>query len=272
VIRAATLIAIAAVAACNPTIEFHIHQDAGAMDDRAGGDGPEARLDLGSDLGVDQGWDEGADVGMDMSADVGVDVDVGQDLGGDVAQDVGVDMGRDMGGGDVPPAPGTCNVDAQCPPGLRCNGAAKTCVVCLGNGDCTSPEVCDTSTHRCVRCLGDGNCPAGQVCSQGHRCVTTCVKNGPPTCPSSASNCEDDTGTGLCAPCDDNLVCPTGSGGTICLRPEGVCVQCTSDADCSGSHCDLVTNRCVACTDNSQCTQPAAPFCNPATGTCVGAR
>ncbi len=45
--------------------------------------------------------------------------------------------------------------------------------------------------------------------------------------------------------------------------------ECTSDAQCSGEtpHCDLETHTCEGCTTDADCTNPAAPACQP-NGSC----
>jgi len=270
-VNRAALLGIAAVAACSGTIRFDLHIDGGGAGTGTGGAGGTGGVSM-AEAGVDRSGDldmKAADTGVDMAADLGIDAPI--DLGGDRGVDTGVvDTGVDMA-----PAPGTCNVEGQCPSGLHCETSSKTCVECLNSNQCTSPNKCDTNTHRCVRCLMTSDCGGGnQACSTGRRCVFTCVKNGTPTCPASGpTNCEDEGGGGTCAPCEDNTGCTSGTNN-ICVPTEGVCVQCTATmtSACTGttSQCDVVTGRCVQCTSGSQCTQPNARFCNPTTGTCVG--
>jgi hypothetical protein len=63
----------------------------------------------------------------------------------------------------------------------------------------------------------------------------------------------------------------TGDAGMTRCGPDAQCVQCASNADCASQTTDKVCNtmfgRCAVCVQNSDCTNPAKPFCgNPGGG------
>jgi hypothetical protein len=56
-----------------------------------------------------------------------------------------------------------------------------------------------------------------------------------------------------------------------CLSSRGVCVECLSRTNCTGSgrrYCDLASNACVECLTDVNCTS-VAPYCALAIGACV---
>lgn len=123
--------------------------------------------------------------------------------------------------------------DCTTAPLLLCDPASQTCVECIGASDCHDPmkPVCDPTSHTCVRCAGDSDCPAGSVCTN-NACVPGC----------SASH-----------PCPTGQVCTAG----------GQCVQCESDANCSGAtpRCDVGSHTCVPCLPGASDNCPAGQYC-----------
>jgi Cys-rich repeat protein len=123
--------------------------------------------------------------------------------------------------------------DCTTPPLALCDPSAQTCVECLTHADCTDPSrpVCDLASHSCVRCVVDANCPAGNVC-RNNTCTPGCSSNQP---------------------------CPQGQ---VC-SPGGQCVQCVSDAQCSGAtpRCHSATNTCVACLPGPGDNCPVGQYC-----------
>lgn len=125
------------------------------------------------------------------------------------------------------------NANCTTPPLSICNPATQSCVECLANTDCRDPSkpICDTTNNTCVRCVVDSQCPAGNVCTN-HACVPGCNANQP---------------------------CPAGQ---VC-GANGQCVQCTTDANCSGAtpRCDTTTNRCVPCLPGATDNCPMGQYC-----------
>jgi hypothetical protein len=154
----------------------------------------------------------------------------------------------------------TCTTDPDCIlPSMHCN--AGQCVACTTDAHCTAPGYprCDLAFHRCVECGVSADCGGSLVCRTG-RCATPC----PPTCPASASICDD----GLCAQCDDGKACEGSPAGPVCFQH--VCGACKDDTTCGGAtpRCDPVTHRCVACQQNADCPS-ARPLCDVAIGSCA---
>ena len=169
--------------------------------------------------------------------------------------------------GDVPLAPDTMGIA----PGAASCEANGTCDSCRGSNDCLdgNRSQCDIASGVCVECLDD----------------TQCTTAGAARC---------NPGDHTCYPCSDPSQCAGKPGvGPLC-RGDGVCVNCTADADCgndpNASHCGeagqcvpctqdgdcaLVTGKtactgdgtngshCVECTDNQDCTNnPNGNVCN----------
>jgi hypothetical protein len=144
---------------------------------------------------------------------------------------------------------GTCNancqMDGDCGSLMWCSGTGSSsiCRAILPNGaplpePCT-PSVgtracasgaCDVADNKCGLALGNGTCSSSAECRLG-----VCVTRGPNT---------------------------------------GKCKVCNTASDCSGATPSCTGNTCAACDGNfgasarSACPASAAPFCNPATGTC----
>lgn len=160
----------------------------------------------------------------------------------------------------------TCMTEADCtnPAAKLCDPDARVCVACVTDEHCQEGFVClngaceagcRTDTDRCagvgfckagvgcVPCLQDTNCTAGQICTN-NTCVNGCSAQNP-TCPS----------------------------GQVCNPARGVCVECTSNAQCPNAPltaCDPATGTCVQCVTGADCRNPNSPVCDPASHTCVG--
>lgn len=102
---------------------------------------------------------------------------------------------------------------------LVCDPDTKSCVECLGEGDCTSGH-CDTTTRTCLECLDNTHCsdPA-------------------------ASRCEN----GTCVGCTDHDDCAEIDGKGLCDTSAKTCVQCLVDDEepCGGNSCDPLTKECT---------------------------
>lgn len=141
-------------------------------------------------------------------------------------------------------------------------------------------------------------CGSGLLCPPCHTCdpvTNRCI----PLCPDKL--CINQT----CSDCDPNHPCPAGkvcnnnrcecAPGTY-LNPLGVCVQCTTNAECPqcgecigyscrpkqcvGGYLDPINCLCVQCTDKSHCRPdqicdggkckcPPNTYLNPTTGLCT---
>jgi hypothetical protein len=149
--------------------------------------------------------------------------------------------------------------------GKICDGAAKQCITCAGNGDCHDPNapVCDTSV-------------AGGACVACDSADTAQCGGGTPFCNLTTNGSEQpDT----CVVCRTNTDC----GGLTCDTsvPGGAC-RCTNSTECLNStpatpNCDTGTSTCVVCDSNTPGTgvtcasTPTTPACNTAVpgGQCV---
>ncbi|MCB9599259.1 MAG: hypothetical protein H6720_02710 [Sandaracinus sp.] len=102
---------------------------------------------------------------------------------------------------------------------------------CTDSGDCVPAGRCDAGT--CVaRCSDDASCNDSNPCT-----ADSC--NGAGACENVA------VAAGGAGDCSGGQVC---SGGAI-----NVCVDCASDAQCSGGRCLVATNTCVACLAPTDC-------------------
>jgi Cys-rich repeat protein len=125
----------------------------------------------------------------------------------------------------------------NCPSGQVCNPALGRCVECTTNAQCpNSPlNVCDPTTGTCVQCASNTDCrnPASPVCDPSTRTCVTCLSNS--DCPNNGT-------------CNNNR-----------------CVQCLSDAQCSGTtpRCNTTTNTCVACLPGATDNCPTGQYCRP---------
>lgn len=152
-----------------------------------------------------------------------------------------------------------CIDDSYCigpdPTHPHCDTASKTCVQCLGNGDCAgATRICDSSFHRCVECLDMLHCVPPAMCSQ-FRCV----------CPSGMSPCTngachdmgaDPNNCGTCGrACNSDQVC--AAGACMCRPGLSSCGSSCVDEASDPNHC----GSCAAgCTSPSVCQSNA---CSP---------
>jgi hypothetical protein len=217
-------------------------------------------------------------------------IDARMDLPRDIQPDVR-DTGPDTNG------PVVCTANTDCSSkqaGLTCfiqAGQPGRCVECNAPSDCTgnaTRKMCDLALHRCIDCTVGTDCPVtpttnaaehGSTCFMNH-CLNGCSDdNGATslTCPAMSLGQTCITGSMGSGP-DLCLYCTTAGsaciiGGTsasgTCVSP-GVCVQCTSNANCGGTRppiCDTaVSQRCVQCRDSTDC--PGHALCDPVALTC----
>jgi len=157
-----------------------------------------------------------------------------------------------------------------------CDPTTQQCAECATSADCkgnANGAVCDTASDTCVLCLADTDCPAARpICNEAtHACVAGCTTNAgcmgrgglggrmTPIC---------DTASGLCVECTTAAQC-TGAGAT-CVNNLCVNTQCNADSDCSADgggaapYCE--GTRCVACLNRSQCAATDRACAN---GVCI---
>ena len=156
----------------------------------------------------------------------------------------------------------TCSPCGQATPFCTNVNGKHACVNCREDGDCKTGFHCNLNTNECCQCTKDDQCKKGEVCDgcSCQPCTPMNTKNN--GCAGNSCNC-----------------CPAGSSGQpmqcadIDKNGKPVCVECTSDADCSGKRCDLSSGNCVpmilpnttrdCCgTQCTKCTEDK-PFCIP---------
>ena len=102
-----------------------------------------------------------------------------------------------------------CEIDEHCQPGFKCDPELKICHECESDGDCDKGEVCEDNV--CVSCTTQTEC-AGNSCN---------------CCPKTADGVQ--------------MTC-----GVLPGDPTAVCLECTSDADCTGGRqCNTTIGRCL---------------------------
>ncbi len=163
-----------------------------------------------------------------------------------------------------------------------CDPTTQQCAQCVANADCKGNAmgaVCDTASDTCVACLANTDCPAARpICNAvAHVCIAACTTNascaarGGPGGPGGfggmgAMTPICDTATGLCVECTTAAQC-TGVNPTC---TNSMCSTCNADSDCSvdggGATPYCEGTRCVACVNRSQCPATALACIN---GACV---
>lgn len=168
-----------------------------------------------------------------------------------------------------------------------CTGYILNCGTCTGGLACTDNVCCTPKTaaeacgNKCSGTVIETNCGstitcnssvcASNSCVDGTCCIaeslaTTCAGN---KCGMVTNNCGQsvDCGTSQCNdsnPCTDDVCSATTNtcsnptkncGSKFCRPSDGVCVDCLSNANCTGSakYCNLANNTCVGCLNNSHC-------------------
>ena len=190
---------------------------------------------------------------------------------------------------------GTCNVDAECPTGFKCDRERRRCV-CTGDESCPANLFCNAFTGQCVTevpgCTQDSECGPNQYCEvESRTCRTRRSYCEPCTqdrqCGAAADKCIEDPTVGrrFCGKacsgdgdCREGSTCQTIGGVQTCWPTVATCEQlagcipntgqsCQQDADCTEGQdqvCDLVQGVCVA-------RVPTCPFgtvCNRDTKQC----
>lgn len=195
---------------------------------------------------------------------------------------------------------GACWADADCPAGVKCNGA----FVCPCTADCALPDSmgvcqggpvgCCTTDFDCElgeRCAGDGTpggvckpVPVWGSCWDGNDCSPTQTCEGASVCPCDA-DCDVPDTVGACVGGDSGCctgaeVCPAGYQ---CMPLSGIgwstCVatpepgRCWADTDCPANHtcegaafcpcnadCDMDYEGTGVCTPPSGCMPIQTPW------------
>jgi hypothetical protein len=164
----------------------------------------------------------------------------------------------------------TCAIDSDCViDGLHCDVSSHQCVACISDSDCKDPQNtrCDAVSHQCVQCGLSSDCGDNETCiGATHECVQQCSL-GNENCPSTRPSC--DTARGICVACSSDAQCTT-SDQTLCLLESGRCVTCLNDANCHSAErprCDAA-GECVRCVSGADCPA-SAPLCEPDKHVCV---
>jgi len=145
-------------------------------------------------------------------------------------------------------------------------------VPCDGNnGDAGATAPCGTSATICVDTNGDGT----GLCAFPDSGVVNCATlqqqavseidvDGNPQDVCVANGADDATcgGDGACQnPCQADADC----NGLKCRTDDGVCVQCTADADCTTgtlNTCNIAGGYCGCAADGDCSGSPTGEFCN----------
>ncbi len=170
-----------------------------------------------------------------------------------------------------------CNSGAYCGPSCSpCGGQTPFCIntngdlacgECLTSTDCKAGYTCDTATHVCippVQCNVDADCGRGHEC-RAHVCQWCSEAD---KCAGSSCNCCATGANGkpmTCAvlPGDQGEDGGVGDGGAGSGSPPE-CVECLSDADCTGSDgavCDVLIGQCVTALAQNERTSCCGPDC-----------
>jgi hypothetical protein len=139
-------------------------------------------------------------------------------------------------------ADGTCREDTDCARPLHCDVLSRSCVACTADEHCAS-HLCDDSTHTCEGCTKESDC-RGETprCDVDDRKCVQCM---------------------FSAQCGLNEVCEAAA--------HACAARCRDDADCAGTNrptCAVSAGVCVECTSPAQCSHPL-PFCEMREGSCV---
>jgi hypothetical protein len=119
--------------------------------------------------------------------------------------------------------------------------------LCRETYECTLPETCLLATNTCGACTQNSDCSRGTsspyLCMDGECLDVDCIT-------------DDDCLIGICDP------------------EAHACVECLSDANCTGTWkaCNLERQKCAECTTDAHCTREGYPVCDPKMGRCVQCR
>ncbi|MCA9664904.1 MAG: hypothetical protein KC503_04925 [Myxococcales bacterium] len=121
----------------------------------------------------------------------------------------------------------------------------------------------------CPDCNVDTDCPSGRSCRDNVRSTPAkvCGCRGDGDCALESAFPKCDRPRGVCVNCVTTDDC---SGTFKCNTDVGDCVQCLADTDCAGDAIKKKCkdkNRCVECLGDADCTAPAT--CNTTSGSCV---
>ncbi len=141
---------------------------------------------------------------------------------------------------------------------------------CLDDSGCTEAGLpaCEPLTGTCTECTANEDCqdPGAPFCNPGDNTCVECL-----------TDVECDNGDF----CDGAEVCTAGectSPGSTCTAEQSCdeagdrCVDCLDDSGCSDPGlpaCEPLTGTCTECTANEDCQNPDAPFCDTGDNTCV---
>ncbi len=140
-----------------------------------------------------------------------------------------------------------------------CNDTSHTCVQCASNTQCSGRAPICNAAGTCIACSDDFGAGTPAACFQNTK--PACLKTG--------------SSSGACAQCDaTNGTQCTGQTPVCDLASDAkidTCVQCNTDAECTGpmGKCNTVQHVCtIGCTTDANCSG-ATPACKLPDGFCV---
>jgi hypothetical protein len=147
-----------------------------------------------------------------------------------------------------------CQVDTDCPSGLKCNAGTGACYQCQTNADCTGTyKLCKAATGTCVQCKATADCTGGtyKYCNVAENKCVQCKTDA--DCASNTTNKYCVPATGSCISCKTNAHCATEQFDKTCDVGSG-CVECKTDANCG---VNSLGNKCsgtiCVCTKDADC-------------------
>jgi hypothetical protein len=156
-------------------------------------------------------------------------------------EDCPATLPRCLQGACVGCRPGIVASDAgpsDCAPGA-CSTSDYSCHDACPSTACSEGTLCDVASGECLACRDDRDCASGLCSPTVKRCVE-CFDDA--SCPGSRPRCR--VLAGRCEACISNSDC--GRAAPICDPATFTCrAGCSSDVQCPGKQCDLMTARCV---------------------------
>ena len=165
----------------------------------------------------------------------------------------------------------------MCPGGKLCSENLEACVDCLSNADCGDPQLpfCDPSSGSCVACFSNAQCSNGLLCDGPESCnltTHTCEAGTPIQCPLNPPQFCSEMFGGICVECESTLDC---SGSTFCTPKTCSALKCVNATPPNCRRCvDANSNMAGACATDSDCSAGftctgANTFCSDVAGRCV---
>lgn len=143
--------------------------------------------------------------------------------------------------------------------GTKC---AAGCSETLGCIECSADSMCGAGSPfcvlgRCEECNVSADCGTGKTCyPRDHKCGAACTANG--DCPGDSPICEPMTG--ICVGCSTNADCKDAKK-PLCDPTRRQCSECITSNDCGAAQpaCDQQNGDCRECLVDGHC--PAGSLC-----------